>query len=292
MHADLRAAARRVHGCPLPVAEKTMKRILCEPRAAGMTGAVDHRPVGFVVGGQHAGAFRGGQQPAGPQSAAGRHAVVQFHPAVVSLEAERAARAGHRTDRRLRQLLRPPRPRVAEPQRRHHVKRCRVGAAVGRRDPDRDLLGRGLGVFDEDVEPAVVGEDARVEQLVLGPLSLPPLILFHEQIVGKRPLRIAVPQAHEGVRRRVVDVEVILLHVFAMIALQRGQAEEAFLEMPVPFVPEGRRETEDLKPVADSGDPIFAPAVGLRTRRCIRKISPGIPIGRIILPNGSPGTVG
>ena len=43
----------------------------------------------------------------------------------------------------------------------------RLGPAVVDRDPHQDVVGRGLGVLDEDVEVAVVVEDAGVEQLEL-----------------------------------------------------------------------------------------------------------------------------
>jgi hypothetical protein len=38
-----------------------------------------------------------------------------------------------------------------------------LGAAVGKGEADENVLGRGLGVLREDVEVAVLVEDARVE---------------------------------------------------------------------------------------------------------------------------------
>jgi hypothetical protein len=93
------------------------------------------------------------------------------------------------------------------------------------------------------------------------------------------------------VRGGVVDVEVILLHVLAVVPLEWVDAEKPFLEVRVRFVPEGRREAEQLKPVADAGDAILAPAIGLGPRQPIWEISPGVAIRRIIFPDGTPRTV-
>jgi hypothetical protein len=143
------------------------------------------------------------------------------------------------------------------------VQRGRIGPAIEGRDPDGDLLGRGLGVFDEDVEPAVLGEDARVEEFVFRPLPLPPLVFCHQPLVGKRPLRIAVAEAHEGVRGGVVDVKVIFFHVLAVVALEGGETEQPLLEVRINFIPEGWREAEQLRTVANSPNPILPPTVGL-----------------------------
>jgi hypothetical protein len=171
------------------------------------------------------------------------------------------------------------------------VQRGRVGPAVRGRDPDGDLLGRGLGVFDQDVEPAIVGEDAGIEEFVLRPLPLPPLVLGHQLLVGKRPLRVAVPQAHEGVGGGIVDVEVILLHVLAVVALEGGDAEQPLLEMRITFIPEGRREAKQLKPVADARDAILPPAVGLGAGHAIREMPPGVAVRGIVFPDRAPGPV-
>ena len=291
LDADLRAAARRVHGGPLPVAKETVEGVLRKPRAAGAGGAVDDRTVGLVVGRQHDGGIGRSQQPAGSELTTRRHPWVEQHAVAVGLQTDHTGRPDDGADHRLLLRLRPPRPGVAEPERRQHVQRGRVGAAVHGRDPDGDLLGRCLGVFNEDVEPAVVGKDSCVEEFVLWPLSLPTLVFGHQLFVGKRPLWVAVSQAHERVRGSVVDVEVILLHVLAVVPLEWADAKKPFLEVRVRFVPEGRRKAEQLKTVADAGDAILAPAVGLGPRQPIGEMSPGIAIGRIVLPNRTPRTV-
>ena len=257
-----------------------------------MAGAVDDRAVGLVVGRQHHGAGRGDQQAARPQPSRRRHPRIDDHVACVRLDAEQSASGRGGPDVRPRQRPRTPRPGVAKPQRGEEVQRRRLRPVVDGGDADDDLLRRRLRVLHEDVEPAAVVEDAGVEQLVLGPGPLPPLVLRHQLLVGEGPLRIAVAQAHGGVGRRVVDVDVVLLDVLSVIALERGEPEEPFLEVVVPLVPEGRREAELLEPVADAGDAVLPPAVGLGPRQGVGQVSPGVAVGRVILADGAPGAVG
>jgi hypothetical protein len=48
------------------------------------------------------------------------------------------------------------------------------------------------------------------------------------------------------VRRRAIEVEVVLLHVLVVVALAVRQPEEALFENRVLAVPQGHRETEVL----------------------------------------------
>ena len=52
-------------------------------------------------------------------------------------------------ERRASAASRPPRPVVAEPERRQHVQLAASGPRLQTRDPDQDVVGRGLGVLDE-----------------------------------------------------------------------------------------------------------------------------------------------
>ena len=58
------------------------------------------------------------------------------------------------------------------------MQRRRAAAAVDRGDAHADVLDVALGVLDHDVEERVVGEDARVDQLVLALLAPAPRVLF------------------------------------------------------------------------------------------------------------------
>jgi len=64
------------------------------------------------------------------------------------------------------------------------------------------------------------------------------------------------------VRRRAIEVEVVLLDVLAVVALVTGQAEQPFFEDRILFVPERYGEANRLVPVADARDPVLVPAVG------------------------------
>jgi hypothetical protein len=168
----------------------------------------------------------------------------------------------------------------------------RLRAAVGGRDADGDILLIGLGIFDENVEIPVVVKDAGVDQFVFHSLSNPRLIFSHELGIGKRPVRIAVEQAHGGMRGSIVDVKVVVLHILAMVSLQGIDAKQSLFEMIVSAVPEGGRETEDLIAIADAGDAVLAPAVGLGPGRVVGEVCPGIAVGGVVFADGSPGAIG
>ena len=266
-----------------------MKRVLRVGSAAcggGHTG-------GFVVGEQALAAAprhgRLGMQPAGAEPVMRRDGGIDIGGGVISCKA-----IGRRIDPddRLRTTLLPPSPGIAEPERRQDVEGGRLRAPVGGRDADGDILLVGLGIFDEDVEIPVVGKNPGVDQFVFHSLPTPRLVLGDELCVGKLPLRIAVEQAHVGMRRRVVDVKVVVLHILAMVALEGIDAEQPLLEVIVGSIPEGGREAEDLVAIADAGDAVLAPAVGLGPRHVVGEIRPGITVGGVVLADGSPGAVG
>ena len=120
----------------------------------------------------------------------------------------------------------------------------------------------------------MVVEDARVEQFELRVLSAPPAVLFDQAGVRELGLRILVEglQVRRGGRR--VQVEIALLHVFAVVAFGVGQAEQALLEDRVPAVPEGQGKAEPALAVGDPQQPVFAPAVGAAAGVRVRKILP------------------
>ena len=73
------------------------------------------------------------------------------------------------------ELIAPaPGPRVAEPKCRQQVKLRRFRAAICRNDADADILGRNLGIFDEDVEIAIFVEDPGIDELKFGLAAVAP----------------------------------------------------------------------------------------------------------------------
>ena len=145
-----------------------------------------------------------------------------------------------------------------------------------------------LGVLDEDVEVAVLVEHARVEQFVLEFVPAPAAAGFDKVGVREGGLRILVEVLHVRVRRRAVEVEVVLLDVLAVIALAVGQAEQALLEDRVLAVPQGEREAEPLLVVGDAGEAVLAPAVGARAGLVVGEVVPGVAAFAVVLADGPP----
>ncbi len=172
------------------------------------------------------------------------------------------------------------------------MQRGRIRPAVERGDLDEDVFHIRFRVFHEDVEIPVVLEHARIQQLKLR-IRAPALSVFlHQPAVRKFRLRVLVQHAHVAVSWRGIQVEITLFHVLAMISLIAGQTEKAFLQDGIFAVPQGQRETDHLVPVANSTNPVFAPAIGPRVGVFERKVFPGRPVGAVVFADGSPLPVG
>ncbi len=186
----------------------------------------------------------------------------------------------------------PPRPGVAEPERRQDVDRVGLGAGVLDGDPEEDV-GRGrLRVRRLDRPVPVLVEDPRVEELVLGDFAAATRVLRDEVVVGERALRVVVAPAEPGMARRRVHVPPVLLGVLAVVPLRVREPEDPLLEHPVAPVPEREREAEPLVEVADAREPLLVPAVRARGRVVVREEVPGVPVRAVVLPHGAPGALG
>ena len=130
------------------------------------------------------------------------------------------------------------------------------------RNPDKDVFRTLFSVFYERVKVPVVVEYTGIEQFVLKLLPRPPAICLDQFAVRKLPLRVLVQILHVGVRRRAVDVEVVLLHILAVVTFAVGQPEYTFLQNRVALVPQGESKTQPLLFIADSAHAVLAPAVG------------------------------
>ena len=154
---DLRALLAGVHGI-LPAVDDAVVDAVLDVRALVLLPRKEPLVVGFVLGEQQR-----------HVAFAGRDELTEH-----GMRCRHRARACRRLDLPERRLLRGPvgcgnprRPVVAEPQRRQEVQFGGFRSPVGRRDRDEDVLRAALGVLHEDVEVAVVVEDAGVEQFVL-----------------------------------------------------------------------------------------------------------------------------
>ena len=179
-------------------------------------------------------------------------------------------------------------PVVPEPERRQEVQLRSLRPAVVGRDLDEDVLGAALGVLHEDVEVPVVIEDAGVEELILHLVPGAPTVCLYQISIGKGRLGVLVEILHVRVGRRAVEIEVVLLHVLAVVALAVGEAEEPLLEDRVLPVPQGEGEAELLLVVGDAGDAVLAPAVGARAGMVVGEEIPGVAAFAVVLAHGPP----
>src|SRR5262245_39868953 len=147
-------------------------------------------------------------------------------------------------------------------------------AAVGDLHADEDILWRPLGVLHKDIEIAVLVERPGSEQLIFQSLSPAMPILLDQCGVRKSRLRILIEKWHVGVLGGGIELEGVLLYVFAMIALVAGQPEQSFLEDGIATIPEGKREADELMPVANAADAVFAPAIGFGSSLIMRQMLP------------------
>ena len=172
------------------------------------------------------------------------------------------------------------------------MNRRRFWPAIVNRHAQEEVVRRGLGVFHEDIEVAVVVKDAGVENFKFRFRAPALRALLDELRVGKFPLRILVEHLEIRVRGRGVEVVIKFLHVLAVIALGVGEAKKSFLENRVLAIPQRDGKAEVLQAVANARDAVLAPAVGATASVVVRKIFPRRAAGRIIFAHGSPLALG
>src|SRR5215813_5736975 len=103
-------------------------------------------------------------------------------------------------------------------------------------------------------------------------------------------LWILVEVLHIGMGWSTVEIKVVVLHVFAMIAFTGRQAKSAFFQNRIFSIPEDNTENQKLIAITDRCEPIFAPAVGLASGRVMRKKIPCRSVRAVVLANRSPRT--
>src|SRR5580658_2691038 len=101
-------------------------------------------------------------------------------------------------------------------------------------------------------------------------------------------MRVLVEELHVGVRRRAVEVEVVLLHILAVVALAVSQAKEPFLENRILAVPQSQREAEMLFVIGNAADAVLAPAVGARASMIMGEKIPGVTVFAVVLADRAP----
>src|SRR5262249_22777724 len=110
-------------------------------------------------------------------------------------------------------------------------------------------------------------------------------------VVGKLALRVLVKILHVAVRRRGVEIEVVILDIFAVVALVGHNPEGALLQYRIALVPERQSEDQQLITVADAGEAVFAQAVGLGPRHAMRQMPPRVAVGAVVFAHCAPGSL-
>jgi hypothetical protein len=185
-----------------------------------------------------------------------------------------------------------PRPRVAKPHRGEDMDRRRLRTAIDHGHLEQEILGIGLRVFDVDVEVTAVVEDPGVVQLELGLVTAAAQAFLEQRLVRKAALRILVEHPHIGMRRRAVQVEVLLLHILAVIAFVAGEAEEPLFQDRIALVPQRDRQADALVPIAHAGETVFIPAIGARAGVIVGKVLPRGAVLAVVLSDRSPRALG
>ena len=138
-------------------------------------------------------------------------------------------------------------------------------------------LRRRLGILHEDVEIAVLVKYAGIEQFVFHVVARAARFVAPD-LVGKRGLRILVQIFHVGVRRRAVEIKIVLFDILAMIAFAVGQAEESFLENRIFAVPERSAKHRTLMVVGRCRQSVLTPAIGAGPGLVVGEVIPGVAV--------------
>src|SRR5271166_6095004 len=135
-------------------------------------------------------------------------------------------------------MLRPsPGPGVSEPDRGQQSKAGCFRSAIRYRNFDENVLGAGLRVFHKYIEISIVVECACIEQFELCLILAALPVLLDQLAVGKRCLGILVEVLHVGMRWRRVEIEVVLLHILAVITFISCQAKKSLFQDWIMLVP-------------------------------------------------------
>src|SRR5262249_45294749 len=134
----------------------------------------------------------------------------------------------------------------------------------------------------------VVVENAGVEQFVLELFAGPTSVRSHQFVIGVGALRILVEVLHVRVGGRAIYIEVVLLHVLAVIALAVGQAEKTLFQNWILAITQGEGKAEPFFLARKPGQPVFPPAIGAGAGLVVTEVVPGIPVIAIVFPHRSP----
>jgi hypothetical protein len=173
----------------------------------------------------------------------------------------------------------------------NQVQRGGVRSAIHGLDANRNILRGTLGVFDKHVEIAVLFEDACVQQFELEASATTIPVLRNQALVGEPCLGVLIEVFHVGMSWGIVEVEVVFLHILAMISFARRKAKGALFQNRILAIPDSQAEDKQLISVAYCCQAIFTPAVSLAAGRVVGKKIPSRSVGTVVFSNGAPGTL-
>ena len=155
------------------------------------------------------------------------------------------------------------------------------GPRLVTRDPDQDVLRRRLGVLDERRRSS--GRRRRRPcraARTRAHARLRAALVCTRSSYGKARLRILVQHLQVRVRRRGVEVEVVLLHVLAVIALALVSPNSRSLRIGSRPFQSAEREAQPLLLVGEAREAVLAPAVGARAGLVVGEVVPRVAVRR------------
>src|SRR6201993_1506308 len=111
-----------------------------------------------------------------------------------------------------------PGPGISEPECWQHMQRGPIRATIEYGDSNQDAFWRFLRILHKHVEIAVFIEDSRIEQLILEFLARTMPACLHQVPIREIRLRVFVEILHVGMSRCAIEIEVVFLHILAVIS--------------------------------------------------------------------------
>ena len=137
------------------------------------------------------------------------------------------------------------------------------GPAVEDRDSDQEVFRSFFRVLHKNVEVSVTIEYSGIEQFVLKFLARAALTCLHQVSVRELRLRVLVEVPHVGMGWRAIEIEVVFLHILAVISFAVRQSEKAFFQNRISAVPQAQAKTEMLVVVGNACEPVLSPRYAL-----------------------------
>ena len=88
--------------------------------------------------------------------------------------------------------------------------------------------------------------------------------------------------------RSSVEIVVVLLHVFAVIAFAVSESEEALFQDGILAVPKREGKAKPLLLVANACQAVFTPAIGAAAGMVMGKVVPRVSVGGVVFPHRTP----